>query len=252
MAPMMLMEKNRDTPMMSMEKNRDTMQPLMPASTMQLNANKQRFYLINSLPQFYGNFAALPTATITNPFIAFEQPRARSAVDSIPAESEKVEQQIRTQEVIELAQQPAVAQPIPQLQLRSTIVEPLQRLEIDQPVVPLVNNEPVPEVAAEELARFLSEARSQDTEANTANQLNANNEPNKLRTDEEPLEEETSIAQAKPSAIALSGKGGLSSASPIATAVVGEGGLAQASPTAISLAGDFEEEEKKLKQTAPL
>lgn len=225
-----------------LEKNAQTM-PLLPASTMPLNMDKQRFYLINSLPQFYGNFAALPPATISNPILAIEQLRARSAIDSIPAENRKVEQ---SQDVVQLAQQPALVQPIPQLQLRSNIVEPLQRLEINQPQIPVVDNEPVPEVAAQQLARFLNEARSQDAGPNTGNMLNEN-DANKLRAEEKPLEEETSIAQAKPSGIALSGKGGVSSSAPTATAVVGEGGLALASPSAISLSGDFEDEEKKMK-----
>lgn len=219
-----------------LQKNTETMQPLLPASTMNLNMNKQRFYLINSLPQFYGNFAALPTASIANPILAIEPLRARSGVDSIPAESEKIEPS-RSQDVVELAQQPAIVQPIQPLQLRSNIVEPLQRLEVEQPRIPVVEGEPVPEVAAQQLARFLDEARSQDAGPNDAN---------KLRDEEKPLEEETSIAQAKPSGIALSGKGGVSSSSPVATAVVGDGGLALASPSAISLSGDFDDEEKKM------
>ncbi|KAJ6640691.1 hypothetical protein Bhyg_05622 [Pseudolycoriella hygida] len=222
------------------EKNIETMQPLLPASTMALNMNKQRFYLINSLPQFYGNFAALPAATVGSPILAIE-PMQRSVADSIPAENEKVEQSLS--EDVEVAQQPAVVQPIGQLQLRSNIVEPVQRLEIVQPQIPLVDNEPVPEEAAQQLARFLKEAGYQQADP----QMALGEEANKLRA-EEPLEEETSIAQAKPSGIALSGKGGVSSAAPQATAIVGDGGLALASPSAISLSGDFEEEERKLQQ----
>lgn len=227
-----------------LEKNTETMQPLLPASTMNLNMNRQRFYVINSLPQFYGNFAALPTAAISNPILAIEPLRARSGIDSIPAENEKNEPS-RTQDVVELDQQPAVVQPIQPLQLRSNIIEPLQRLEVNQPHIPVVDNEPVPEVVAQQLARFLEEARSQDAGPNTGNTLNEN-EANKLRAEEKPLEEETSIAQAKPSGIAVSGKGGVSSSAPVATAVVGDGGLALASPSAISLSGDFDDEEKKL------
>lgn len=230
-----------------LEKNTEPIQPLLPASTMPLNMNKQRFYVINSLPQFYGNFAALPTlSTVANPILAVEPLRARSVVDSIPAENEQIEQ-LRTQDVMELVQQPAVVQSIPQLQLRSNIVEPLQRLEVNQPQIPVVDNEPVPEVAAQELARFLDQARSQDAGPNTANALNEN-DANKSRADGEPLEDETSIAQANPTGIALSGKGGVSSSAPTATAVVGEGGLAIASPSAISLSGDYEDQEKKLQE----
>lgn len=223
------------------------MQPLLPASTMPLNMNKQRFYVINSLPQFYGNFAALPT--VANPILAIEPIRARSVGDSaIPAEAENEQiEQLRSQDAMELVQQPAVVQSIPQLQLRSNIVEPLQRLEVNQPQIPIVDNEPVPEVAAQELARFLDQARSQDAGPNTANALNEN-EANKLRADAEPMEDETSIAQSNPSGIALSGKGGVSKSASVATAVVGEGGLALASPSSIALSGDFEDQEKKLKE----
>lgn len=227
----------------------DNMPSLMPASTMPLNLDKQRFYILSNQPQFYGNYATLQPASIRAPILAIQPLRARSNADTIPAENEKVEQ-LRSQEIVELPSQQAVVQPIQQLQLRSNIVEPLQRLEINQPQIPMVNNEPVPEVAAQELARFLEEARSQDGAHNAGNALNENY-ANKLKTEEKPLEEETSIAQAKPSAIAVSGKGGVSSSSPAATAVVGEGGLALASPSAISLSGDFEEEEKKLKQMEP-
>jgi len=259
------------------DKGSENMQPSLPASTMPLNMNKRRFYII-SQPQFYGNFAALQPAAITNPILAF-QPRARSTVDSIPAENEPVPQgdeipssaiqpvQLKSNiveapdaelsPVVQTVQlrsnfaevpraeeiPPAVVQP---LQLRSTFVEPLQRLEVDQPRVPVVNNEPVPGVAAQQLARFLQEARSQDAGPNAGNALNENK-----KTEEKPLEEETSIAQAKPSAIALSGKGGVSSSAPSATAVVGEGGLALASPSAIALSGEFKEEEEE-KRSEPL
>lgn len=234
-----------DTKIMS-EKSTETIQPLLPASTMPLN--KQRFYIISNQPQFYGNFAALQPARISTPILAIEPLRARSTADPIAAENEKIEQPILQD--VESSHQPGVVQPIQQLQLRSSIVEPLQRLEVNQPQIPVVNNEPAPGVAALQLARFLEEARSQDATLNTGNRLN---DANKLRNEENPLEEEPSIAQAKPSGIALSGKGGVSSSAPSATAVVGDGGLALASPSAISLSGDFQddEQEDRKKQTEP-
>lgn len=231
------------------EKNTESMQPLLPASTMPLNINKQRFYIISGQPQFYGNFAALQPARISTPILAIEPLRARSSADPVSAENEKVEQPL-LQEAVEASHQPAVVQPIQPLQLRSNIVEPLQRLEVNQPQIPVENNEPAPGVAALQLARFLEQARSQDAALNTGNRVNEN-ENDKLRNEAKPSEEETSIAQAKPSGIALSGKGGVSSSAPSATAVVGEGGLALASPSAISLSGDFQEEEQedRMKQT---
>lgn len=61
-------------------------------------------------------------------------------------------------------------------------------------------------------------------------------------------EADMSIAIAKPSAIALAGKGGIALAKPVATALSGDYGLASAAPHATSIAGDYlaeEDEEKK-------
>lgn len=232
-----------ESPSSSSEKSTESTQPLMPASTMPLNINKERIYLISNQPQFYGNFAALQPARISTPILAIAPLRARSSTDQIAAENEKVQQPL-LQDVVESSNQPALVQPIQQLQLRSSLVEPVQRLEINQPQIPVVNNEPAPGVAALQLARFLEEARAQDASLNTGNRLNEN-DANKLRNEEKPLEEEPSIAQAKPSGIALSGKGGVSSSAPSATAVVGKDGLALASPSAIALSGDFQEEEQE-------
>lgn len=181
-----------------LEKRIDNMKPLLPASTMQLNMNKQRFYIVNSLPQFYTPLAASP---IPNPFLAIQPIKARSALqlpaDSIPAENENVEQ-IRAQDP-ESVEQPAEAQPIQQIQLRSDFAEPLQRLEIDQPQVPIVDNEPVPEMAAQQIARFLEEAAS-----NPENKMNEN-DSNQLKAGE-PLKDMTSTAISRPTGIAISGK----------------------------------------------
>lgn len=60
-------------------------------------------------------------------------------------------------------------------------------------------------------------------------------------------ESEPSIAQAKPAALAIAGKGGLASAAPVSTAVVGEGGIASAAPEATAVSGAVVEDgEKKL------
>lgn len=190
------------------EKKIENMQPLLPASTMPLNMNKQRFYLLNSLPQFY---APLPAPAISNPILAIQPLKARSAIqlpadaitaDTIPAESENI-QQVRAQDP-EPIEQPAEPQPIPQIQLRSNIVEPLQRLEIEQPQVPVVDNEPVPEMAAQQLvARFLEETASNPENPEKPND---ENDSNQLRA-AEPLQDMTSTAISKPTGIAISGKG---------------------------------------------
>ncbi|KAK6641843.1 hypothetical protein RUM44_013561 [Polyplax serrata] len=60
--------------------------------------------------------------------------------------------------------------------------------------------------------------------------------------DEEDSEEESpSIAQSKPSAIALAGPGGVAQASPVATALVGPGGLAVSAPSGTAIAGRRQE-----------
>ncbi|KAL7047341.1 hypothetical protein ACKWTF_002871 [Chironomus riparius] len=51
------------------------------------------------------------------------------------------------------------------------------------------------------------------------------------------VEEETSVAEAKPVGVAISGVGGVASSKPVGTAVVGPGGLAIARPQATAIAG---------------
>lgn len=57
-----------------------------------------------------------------------------------------------------------------------------------------------------------------------------------------------SIAIAKPSAIALAGKGGIASTKPVATAVSDDYGLASAAPHATSIAGDYLAEDDEAKK----
>lgn len=60
--------------------------------------------------------------------------------------------------------------------------------------------------------------------------------------------EEPALSQAQPSAVALSGIGGIASAGPRATALVGIRGLAVAKPQATAVAGPADEDaEKKAK-----
>uniref|UniRef100_A0A2Y9D483 Uncharacterized protein n=1 Tax=Pediculus humanus subsp. corporis TaxID=121224 RepID=A0A2Y9D483_PEDHC len=54
---------------------------------------------------------------------------------------------------------------------------------------------------------------------------------------DEKQELQPSIAQSKPSAIALAGLGGIAQASPMGTAVVGQGGLAVSAPSGTAIAG---------------
>lgn len=57
-------------------------------------------------------------------------------------------------------------------------------------------------------------------------------------------EPQQSVANARPTGVAVAGRGGLASSKPSATAVVGDGGLAMAAPLATAISGEFEEEEE--------
>lgn len=56
-------------------------------------------------------------------------------------------------------------------------------------------------------------------------------------------EPQQSVANARPTGVAVAGRGGLASSKPSATALVGDGGLAMAAPLATAISGEFEEEE---------
>lgn len=248
----------------------------MPASTMPLNMDR-RFYILGGQPQFYGNFDFLQSPM--NPVISL-QPlqaiRARSAGGGIQAEAEPVVKAPQ-QNVVDIGQIPPLVplEPGAALQFRSNILAPVQSLEIMPQQIPMVNNEPVPVVAARQLARFLAEARSQDGPAAQENMLSAEAPADAPAADSVSieadksseqmmmpmanamemsarLEDESSVAQAKPSAIALAGDGGIASAAPAATALVGDGGLAISAPSATAIAGDFSDDDDKSKKASEM
>lgn len=228
---------------------------MLPASTMALNMDK-RFYILSGQPQFFGKLDALRSPV--NSMVSLQplqQLKARSA-DALPAEIETTLVNTAPQEVLQLSHIPPVAplQAGAALQLRSSLSEPLQPLEIEpqQPQMMMINNEPAdPESAASPLMPYMAEARSQNNEASAENKLASDEYKEMIRLDAvaQPmnLNDEPSVAQAKPTGIALAGKGGVASSAPIGTAVAGDGGLALASPSATAVSGDFsdDEEEKK-------
>jgi Domain of unknown function (DUF4774) len=68
------------------------------------------------------------------------------------------------------------------------------------------------------------------------------------------LSDGSSIAQAKPSAIAIAGDGGVASSKPVANAITGPFGLSVASPSATAVAGDFafdDDEDRKQQKVKP-
>ncbi|KAF5273644.1 hypothetical protein FQR65_LT04644 [Abscondita terminalis] len=82
--------------------------------------------------------------------------------------------------------------------------------------------------------------------------IEANSEEEKKAEEVPPSSttEEPSISQAKPSALAISGVGGVASAGPRGTSLVGKNGIAVASPQATAVAGPAKDEpEKKPKPT---
>lgn len=59
------------------------------------------------------------------------------------------------------------------------------------------------------------------------------------------MEEEPSLAQAQPSAVALAGIGGVAATAPRGTALVGDKGLAVANPHATAVAGPEKSNKEK-------
>lgn len=77
--------------------------------------------------------------------------------------------------------------------------------------------------------------KSQNLKKSEANKQEQNDQSGNNEEDKE--EEQPSVAQSKPSAIALAGPGGVAQASPVGTALVGPGGLAISAPSGTAVAG---------------
>lgn len=228
----------------------------------------KRFYILSGQPQFFGNFDALhnPIGPVISlqPLQSIKARSAGTADESIQAEPEL--------DLKAIPEQEAVAVPAPVAAAAADLL-PAENLDLSQlrnslpelvdPEKGVVNVDQDPSAIAvrQQLARYLTDEKSQianiaeNTQAEQVDQSSLDalrKETESIKEPEIHLDEEASIAQAKPNAIALSGRGGLSSSSPVATAIVGDGGLALSSPSATAVSGDFQEEEleedkKKLK-----
>lgn len=210
---------------------------LLPASTTALNVADKRYYFISGQPQFYTTYDALRSPI--SPLVSF-QPlqsivKGRSAdepsEEPLPAASEESPSIVPKSEPLnEELPQPAAFVPLETL----TAIQQQRSNDEDGELKPF----DVEPIVREQIAA-LNEARSQQIAGPAANALIENTVVMAKEIDED----DTSVAQAKPSAIAISGRGGTSSADPVATAITGDGGISLAAPRATAVAGEFEDDE---------
>lgn len=235
---------------------------LVPASTIPLDTSGRRFFILSGQPQFYGKYNALhaPLTPLLGPV---QEIHARAPIGAIQSEPSIVAEPATNIVPQELNQLPAVLplQAGAALQLRSTFSAPVQSL---QPLAEQLQafqseplrNEPLPETndIPQEQARSFEPSIPEDDEtpqpmARSQGSTDDNTfafEPKDASAaspGEPMISEEPSIAQAKPSGIALAGRGGVASAKPVATALVGDGGLALSAPSATAISGDFNDED---------
>lgn len=211
----------------------------LPASTELLS--DRRFYILSNQPQFFGKYNAIPA-----PLNSVFQLQPLQTVQARSAEP--------------LAQPEASATSL-QFNVPQTFTAPVENIQLEQSIPaasPLLQARSELSLEKEPLSDILAENEqlpSHDEEAKDTNRALLTPEDNESPQEsarvvsevraaiEDEVVEEQSVAQAKPTAIALAGKGGVASSKPIATAVVGDNGLALAAPTATALSGDFTEED---------
>lgn len=242
--------------------------PLMPASTSELIPNKNRFYILGGQPQFFGKFDALgSSAPFLQPLLHQPLLNSRGATSDIAPilaadESETAPAAFAPAAPQKLIQLPALV-PLTAgtpLQLRSSFVQPLQRLEPDTPEGDDAANSKAIEPeggggggdddGARSLLMVAPEPTKPDDDATPSEMYVGRSQgfdgfraAAEQPAAEEMDEDEQSIAHAKPSGIALAGRGGVASSKPLATALVGDGGLAVASPSATAISGDLSDED---------
>lgn len=215
-------------------------QQSLPASTELLS--DRRFYILSDQPQFFGKYNAIPAPLNTvfhlQPLQAIQgrsaEPLAQPEAIVSPVQYSALQSVPGLEENAQLAS--IVPEVAPQLQARSELSleqDPQQESEIKAEPLPNQEDEP------KETNRALLAPEDDDEKTQESSRVQSEG-----RAVNEAEVVEQSVAQAKPSGIALAGKGGVASAKPIATAVVGDNGLALAAPTATALAGDFNEEEE--------
>ncbi|KFB45825.1 hypothetical protein ZHAS_00013688 [Anopheles sinensis] len=241
-----------------------------PASTTAAQQLPQRYYILSGTPQFYGNFDALQNPL--SPIFSLQPLQAihARANSDIQAEDE-LQPKFQAQIVSSLAPIAPVPAAVP-AQLKNDLLESHQDKEqtIDRAWARSLDDEeqqqqpekqPVVMVMLEEEPVVVQgRSKSVDDEETPESQQAVVRAVATL-DEEEPTKgkeggavqrsvNDPAIAAAKPSGIALAGRGGVAASAPTGTAVVGKNGLALASPSATSVAGNFfeDEDEEKKKQ----
>lgn len=247
---------------------------LLPASTLPLA--EKRYYILSGQPQFYGKYNALqaPLNSVFHlqPLHAID---SRSASAAVAADDGAAPLTVTS----ELVQQHAAAVPLQTdvpLQLRSAFQAPLPAFEPAAVSTPAFVDQPAAEVAAPFGAEaalknndgsfsqdeprslvVLSVPETEEPAEQTAQQsvidivrpsevvARSNSDADVLAEESAAVEEQPSVANARPTGIAVAGRGGLASAKPSATAVVGDNGLAMASPMATAISGEFKEADEE-------
>lgn len=255
---------------------------LTPASTIPLT--EKRYYIISGQPQFYGKYNALhaPLNSVFHlqPLHTVDGRSASAAPDAIPDAPPQAELALplpaaAADEPIRIGEA---------LQLRSAFEAPLQAFEpsavvsalqspadsppADDAPASALKEAPAPAAAARSVSNENEEAPQaeplvgwsrdepvsggvrdgQEEDEDIAARSSSNRKPSTdaVAAEDAPEEEQQpSVAHARPTGVAVAGRGGLASAKPSATALVGDGGLAMASPMATAISGEFNDDEAK-------
>lgn len=170
------------------------------------------------------------TASDVQPNFVNLVPYGNPKTDAIAAVLNNRNDPLQTMAIASAPLQPNLGSPELQSRLSTVELSSVVSSQV-QNNIPLVLSEARSQVSvpAEAVARDASSSKSNSDENNYDNEGN-----------EQKRKGDPSIAQAKPTAIAVAGAGGVASSSPRATAVAaGNGGLAVASPTATAVSGDL-------------
>lgn len=248
---------------------------LLPASTLPLA--EKRYYILSGQPQLYGKYNALqaPLNSVFHlqPLHAID---SRSASAAVVAGDGAAAPLTVAPEVVQTHAAAVPLQTGVPLQLRSAFQEPLQAFEpaalstqafVDQPAAEvaapfgseaaLKNNAgtfnqdearslvvlSVPETA--EPAEQLSQQAVNDIVRPAEVVARSNSDAVTVVEEVAAVEVQPSVANARPTGVAVAGRGGLASAKPSATALVGDNGLAMASPMATAISGEFKEADEE-------
>lgn len=219
-----------------------------PASTTGLTTYDHRYYIISGQPQFYSTFDALrsPNSPLVSfqPLQAIVQARSSASAAAVVDDPSSEPQPSASEEnvaIVSRSEPLTTSDEVPQ-----TAFVPLETLTKIQQQKSAVNAaagevlEPydVEQIVKEQITA-LNEARSLQSDSVPAAVANVLFEKSVVGAKQN-VDDAESIAQAKPVALAVAGRGGTALASPSATAVTGDNGISVAAPRATAIAGDFE------------